>query len=108
MPAKCASGFRVGDPHINQQRKMAAFQVAADAFYETIAPGFLDAQQTNRFRIKRAMNFLVPVALAIGAGSYGVVQDAAFVQRLCQAIEQDRFSGIRWSANENGGKQVDH
>src|SRR5579859_903229 len=87
---------------------MAAFQVAADALYETIAPCFFDTQQANRFGVKRAMDFLVPVAFAIWTGSYSMMPHTVFVQRLRQAIEENRFSGVGRPANQNGGKQVDH
>jgi len=74
--------------HIDEQRQVAAFQVAANALNKTFGPCFLDTKQANHFRIKFPVDFLIPVAFPIRAGANGMMPDAAFVQCFSQTVEQ--------------------
>jgi hypothetical protein len=42
--------------HIDQQREVAAFQVATDTLHKAFGPCFFDAKQANSFRIKLLVN----------------------------------------------------
>src|SRR5579885_408418 len=94
--------------HIYQERSVTAFQVATDTLDECRRPFCLRLylNEPGDFWVERAVNLLIPVALAVGAGAHDMMFDAAFIQRHRQAVEQDGFARVGWAADQYGRKYV--
>jgi hypothetical protein len=60
--------------NIDQKWKGTVFQVTADEFYKAVSPIALNANEAHRVLV----NFLGPIAFAIGTGTQNVVFDMLF------------------------------